>query len=162
MLRHRWLDERDVRRALSPEALARIEARVQAAEANHSGEVRVCIEAGLPVSYLWRRASARERAVALFGKLRVWDTELNNGVLIYVLLAEHRIEIVADRGVSRHVPPDGWQAVIASMSLAFREGRFEQGLAEAIDAVDALLVRHFPLAAGQRNPNELPDTPDIR
>lgn len=162
MLRHRWLDERDVRRALSPEALARIEARVQAAEASHSGEVRVCIEAGLPVSYLWRRATARERAVALFGKLRVWDTELNNGVLIYVLLAEHRIEIVADRGVSRHVPPDGWQAVVANMSRAFREGRFEQGLSEAIDAVDALLVQHFPLAAGQRNPNELPDTPDIR
>ncbi|MBA2723381.1 MAG: TPM domain-containing protein, partial [Methylibium sp.] len=95
LLRHRWLDEDDVRRALGVDALARIEARVRASEAHHSGEIRVCVEAGLPLSYLWRDAAPRERAVTLFGKLRVWDTENNNGVLIYLLLAEHAIEIVA-------------------------------------------------------------------
>ena len=84
-------------------ALARLQARVAASEATHSGEIRLCIEAGLPLSYLRRRATARERAVAMFGKLRVWDTAHNNGVLIYLLLAEHAIEIVADRGLSARV-----------------------------------------------------------
>ncbi len=93
----------------------------------------------------------------MFGKLKVWDTENNNGVLIYLLLAEHRIEIVADRGLSRHVPPEQWAAIVDGMSAAFKAGRFEQGLAAAIDAVDGLLQRHFPLAPGQINPNELPD-----
>jgi uncharacterized membrane protein len=97
LLRHRWLDETDTRRALGPEALSRIEQRIAQSEARHGGEIRVCVEAGLPLSYLWRDASARERAVSMFGKLRVWDTEVNSGVLIYLLLAEHAIEIVADR-----------------------------------------------------------------
>ena len=128
----------------------------------HSGEIRVCVEAGLPLSYLWRGATARERAVTLFGKLRVWDTEHNNGVLIYLLLAEHRIEIVADRGLDRHVGAAQWQAIVGSMREAFRSGRFEDGLNAAIDAVDALLVQHFAARAGRANPNELPDAPLVR
>jgi uncharacterized membrane protein len=159
LLRHRWLDEDDARRALGPEALARIEARVRASEVHHGGEIRVCIEAGLPLSYLWRDAPARERAVTLFGKLRVWDTEHNNGVLIYLLLAEHAIEIVADRGLNRHVGPAQWETVVAGMRDAFRQGRFEDGLDAAIDAVDAVLARHFPLGSAAPNPNELPDAP---
>ena len=159
ILRHRWLDERDLSRALDDATLARIEARVAASERRHSGEIRVCAEAGLPLSYLWRGATARERAVTMFGKLRVWDTARNNGVLIYLLLAEHAIEIVADRAVARFVAPHQWDAVIVRMREAFRERRFEQGLAEAIAAVDALLRRHFALAEGQANPNELPDEP---
>ena len=159
LLRHRWLDEGDARRALGPGALARIEQRVRASERRHGGEIRVCVEAGLPLSYLWRGLSARQRAVTLFGKLRVWDTEHNNGVLIYLLLAEHRIEIVADRGLNRHVDAAAWQAIVDGMSAAFRAGRFEEGLNAAIDAVDALLRRHFPLAPGAVNPNELPDAP---
>ncbi len=91
----------------------------------------------------------------MFGKLRVWDTEHNNGVLIYLLLAEHAIEIVADRGLARHVPQAQWDALLAGMQSAFRAGRFEEGLAQAIDAVHALLLQHFPLAEGQANPNEL-------
>jgi uncharacterized membrane protein len=162
ILRHRWLDERDAARALGREGLARIQARVAASEKHHSGEIRVCVEAGLPLSYLWRDATARERAVTMFGKLRVWDTEQNNGVLIYLLLAEHKIEIVADRGLDRHVDAAAWQAILDAMREAFRAGRFEEGLNQAVDAVDALLVKHFPLAAGQVNPNELPDAPDLR
>ncbi|MFT3818876.1 MAG: TPM domain-containing protein [Rubrivivax sp.] len=159
LLKHRWHDETDARRALDDAALARLAERVRASERQHGGEIRVVVEAGLPLSYLWRGLSARDRAVTLFGKLRVWDTEHNNGVLIYLLLAEHAIEIVADRAVARHVAPTQWDGLIAGMRRAFRERRFEAGLAEAIDAVDALLRQHFALAPGEANPNELPDQP---
>lgn len=159
ILRHRWIDESDARRALDDAALARLQARVATGERRHSGEIRLCIEAGLPLSYLWRGASARERALALFGKLRVWDTEHNNGVLVYLLLAEHCIEIVADRALARRLPAAHWQALADGMAQAFREGRFEAGLEQAVDAVDAALAAHFPLAPGESNPNELPDEP---
>ena len=157
--RHRSADEAAVRRVLPPEALARLQARVAASERRHTGEIRLCIEAGLPVSYLWRGAPARERAIMLFGKLRVWDTEQNNGVLIYLLLAEHAIEIVADRGLNRHVRPEDWQAIVQRMGTAFHDGRFEDGLTQALEEVSALLVQHFPLAEGAVNANELPDEP---
>ncbi len=159
VLKHRWLDESDARRALGDAALERLRAQIAAGEKAHSGEIRLCVEAGLPLSYLWRGAPARERALAMFGKLRVWDTEHNNGVLIYLLLAEHRIEIVADRGLARRVGAAHWQALARTMAQEFRAGRFEAGLAQAIAAVNAALGEHFPLAAGQRNPNELPDEP---
>ncbi len=161
ILKHRWIDERDVARALPSAALERIEARVAHSERGHSGEIRVCIEAGLPLSYLWKRLSARDRAVTLFGKLRVWDTEANNGVLIYLLLAEHRIEIIADRGLNQHVAASQWAQIIEGMRPAFRAGQFEQGLAQAVDAVDALLQHHFAGRAGAANPNELPDRPTL-
>ena len=151
------MDDGDTQRALDDAALSRLEARVQASERRHSGEIRLLVEAGLPLSYLWKNLPARARAVTMFGKLRVWDTEHNNGVLIYLLLADHAIEIVADRGLARHVPQAHWDGVLAGMREAFRAGRFEQGLAGAIDRVDEMLAQHFPLAPGQANPNELPD-----
>jgi uncharacterized membrane protein len=159
LLQHRRFDETDAQRALDDTAMARLQARVAASERHHSGEIRICVEAGLPLSYLWRGADARERAVALFGKLRVWDTEHNNGVLIYLLLAEHRIEIVADRGIDRRAEGAPWQGLVDGMAGAFKAGRFEAGLEQAVDAVDALLRRHFAVATGAANPNELPDTP---
>jgi hypothetical protein len=162
LLRHRWLDETDARRALGDGALKRLEERVAASERGHSGEIRLCVEAGLPLSYLWRDLQPRDRALTMFGKLRVWDTEYNNGVLIYLLLAEHAIEIVADRGLARRVPADEWQRLIAAMRENFRGGRFEEGLVQAIDAVDALLRHHFPLADGTHNPDELPNRVDLR
>ena len=162
LLKHRRLDETDAKRLLGDGALQRVEARVAASESRHSGEIRVCIESGLPLSYLKRDAPARERAVMMFGKLRVWDTEHNNGVLIYLLLAEHAIEIVADRGLARHVDAAEWQRITATMSAAFKAGQFEAGLNQAIDAVDALLAKHFTLAPGEANPNELPDAPYLR
>ncbi len=161
-LKHRWTDETDAARALNVAALQRLEARVAASEKHHSGEIRLCVEAGLPLSYLWRNASARERAVTMFGKLRVWDTEDNNGVLIYLLLADRAIEIVADRGVTRRVPQAQWDHLVQGMRAAFVAGRFEEGLVQAIDAVDRLLAQHFALAPGQANPNELPDRADLR
>jgi len=159
ILKHRWLDERDAQQALGDAGLQRLEARVTNSERLHRGEIRVCVEAGLPLSYLWRGATPRERAVTMFGKLRVWDTELNSGVLIYLLLAEHAIEIVADRGLNRHVPPEEWQRLTRTMSAAFKAGRYEDGLVAAIDAVEALMTRHVGLADGVNNPNELPNRP---
>ena len=162
LLKHRRLDETDAARLLGNGALQRIEARVAASESWHSGEIRVCIEAGLPLSYLRREAPVRERAVMMFGKLRVWDTAHNNGVLIYLLLAEHAIEIVADRGLSARVAAAQWQGIAQSMQAAFKGGAFEAGLNQAVDAVGALLVQHFALAPGEANPNELPDAPFLR
>lgn len=159
--RHRWIDGNDVRRVLPPEVLERLKARVAASERRHRGEVRICIEAGLPWSYIRRAAPARERAITLFGKLRVWDTADNNGVLIYLLLAEHAIEIVADRGIDAHVSADEWAAMARRMASAFREGRFEDGLTQALEEVSALLVAHFPLAEGEPDRNELPDEPVV-
>ncbi|MFO1337718.1 MAG: TPM domain-containing protein [Burkholderiaceae bacterium] len=162
LLRHRWRDETDAARALPPAALDRLQARVAASERAHTGEIRVCVEAGLPLSYLWRDASPRERAVAMFGKLRVWDTEANNGVLIYLLLAEHAIELVVDRGLARAVDEARWHAIVGGLREAFRAGRFEDGLVEAIDHVDTLLRALFPVADNAGNPNELPDRPHLQ
>jgi uncharacterized membrane protein len=159
ILRHRWLDEADTRKAIPPELLQRLAQRVAASEQRHSGQIRIYVEAGLPMSYLWRAATARERAMAMFGKLRVWDTEHNNGVLVYLLLAERAIEIVADRGLDRVVATEEWKAIVARMSDAFREERFEDGLTQALEEVSALLVQHFPVADGQAHRNELPDEP---
>ncbi len=159
LLRHRRLDAADAKRRFGAGAGARIAERVAASERRHSGEIRVCIEAGLPLADLRRGATARARAVTLFASLGVWDTEHNNGVLIYLLLAERAIEIVADRGLDRHVDAATWDRILATMRGAFVDGRFEDGLDAAIDAVDALLTEHFPLAAGAGNANELPDAP---
>lgn len=159
LLKHRFWDETDALRLLKPDALARIQHAVATSETRHRGEIRVVVEAGLPLSYLMRSASPRERAVSLFGKLRVWDTEDNSGVLIYVLLAEHAIELVADRGLNQRVPASQWEAWVAAMRVAFREGRFEAGLLQTIAALDEVLVKHFPLDSGVHNPNELPDAP---
>ena len=159
LLKHRWLDETDAQRALGGGAVERIEARVKESERRHSGEIRVCVEAGLPLSYLWRDATARERAVTMFGKLRVWDTEHNNGVLVYLLLAERQIEIVADRGINAHVAPAQWATLLHGMRGAFKAGQFEAGLMAAVDAIDALLSENFAATAQSANPNELSDRP---
>ncbi|HSW18781.1 MAG TPA: TPM domain-containing protein [Ramlibacter sp.] len=161
LLRHRWRDDAALRRALPPELLERLARRVAASERRHSGEIRIYVEAGLPNSYLLRGAGARERAVAMFGKLRVWDTEHNNGVLIYLMLAEHAIEIVADRGLARRVDAGVWKAIVERMGGAFRKRQFEDGLTQALEEVSALLVQHFPLAPGQIRANELPDAPAL-
>ena len=171
VLRHLWLDADDAHRALGTGALERLEARVRDSERCHTGEICLCVEASLPMSYLWRHLRdgvpieqiVRERALTQFGKLRVWDTELNNGVLIYLQLAEHRIEIVDDRGLARHVPDAAWEETLAGMSAEFREGRYEDGLARAVNAVTAALERHFPVRPTGEAPraDQLPNRPVI-
>ena len=159
IFKHRWLDKRSVQKALPPALLHSLAQRVAASEAAHTGEIRIAVEAGLPQSYLRRHAPARERAITLFGKLRVWDTEDNNGVLIYLLLAEHAIEIVADRAISRALPADFWAHTLASLRPHLRQGDYESALALAIDATGAALAQHFPLSPGQTRNNALPNKP---
>ena len=162
MLRHRWMDDADTRRAVPAELLKRLEGYVAASEARHTGEVRICVEAGMPSSYVWRDATPRERAIALFGKLRVWDTEHNNGVLIYLLLAERAIEIVADRGLNAKVSNAQWQAITQRLAAALSAQKFEDGLTQALEEVSSLLVQHFALPEGQTRRNGLPNAPDVR
>jgi uncharacterized membrane protein len=165
-LRHRWLDESDTRRTIDAGMRERLRARVAASETRHTGEIRIYVEAGLPMAYLWRHVRhrtamatlVRERATEMFGALRVWDTEHNNGVLIYLLLAEREIELVADRGLNAIVPMQEWQGMVGRMADAFARGRFEDGLTQALEEVSAPLVRYFP-AGPSANPNDLPDTP---
>jgi uncharacterized membrane protein len=167
LIRHLWLDASDSQRAIAPDMVKRLAERVAASEQRHSGQIRICVEAALPASYLWRlnaentlSALIRQRAVMMFGKLRVWDTEHNNGVLIYLLLAEHAIEIVADRGLTRHVGAAQWQAMVARMASAFRDKHYEDGLTQALEESSAVLMAHFARPdTAPRQPNELPDTP---
>ncbi len=162
IFKHRLWDETDTRRALDEPTIERLTQRVMSSERKHSGEIRVCVEASLPLSYLWQDLTARDRAITMFGKLRVWDTAANNGVLVYLLLAEHAIEIVADRGVCRVVAESEWKRIVDAMRDHFRAGRYEAGLQGAIDAVDVLLTQHFALSGEAPNPNELPDRPWLR
>ena len=165
-LRHLWLDASDTERAIPPDMLQRLAKRVAASEGRHTGQIRIYVEAALPMSYLWRlgpqcpmKELIRQRAVMQFGKLRLWDTEHNNGVLIYLQLAEHAIEIVADRGVDRQVSPQQWQAITQHMANAFKNKQFEDGLTQAIGEVTSVLVAHFPSAQDGKAANELPDEP---
>jgi len=161
LIRHRWME--DSSRVVDSAAIQRLKQRVAASEARHCGEVRIYIESGLPNSYLMRpgaiRTITRQRALSQFGKLRVWDTEHNNGVLIYLLLAERTIELVADRGLNQFVTPQQWSNMVTKLGEALREGRYEDGLAQAVDEVSALLQQHFPMQKGQVRSNELPDQP---
>ncbi len=160
-VRHAFKTPQAVRKAYSEQTLERVQQAIADSEREHSGEIRFAVEAALPWSYLRRDAPARERAAMAFAKLRVWDTEQNNGVLIYVELADQSIEIVADRGIGRRVPRAEWDAICHAMRDHFRAGRFEQGTIEGVRAVGAVLARHFPLAEGERNPNELSNRPAV-
>ena len=159
VLRHRSQDTTDTRRAIPADMVQRLMERVAASEQRHTGEIRIYVESSLPSSYLWRGADTRERAVMMFSKLRVWDTAQNNGVLIYLMLAEHAIELVADRGIDAHVPAQHWQMVVTRMADAFRSNRYEDGLTQALEEGSAVLVEHFPARDTAENPNELPDAP---
>lgn len=160
-LRHFWSDRSDIRQALDEPALTRLETQVRTSESGHTGEIRLCVEASLPWRYLRQGASPKARALSMFAKLRVWDTEHNNGVLIYLLLADHAIEIVADRALYRLEPPEHWEALVTSMQPLLREGQHEAALQATITRVDGWLRRGFPLT-GPRDINELPDRPVLR
>ena len=167
LIRHLWLDADDTRQAIPPAMALRLAQRVAASERHHSGQIRICVEASLPASYVWRlgrevnlRDLTRQRAVMMFSKLRVWDTGNNNGVLIYLLLAERAIEIVADRGLNRFVDDAQWQAIVARMAGAFQAQRYEDGLTQALEETSAVLITHFARTdASTPAVNELPDTP---
>lgn len=142
-----WLTHRRFGRA----ACAAIEQAVGEVESRHAGEIRVAIETALDLSDLYFGVTARGRALAVFGLLGVWDTAGNNGVLIYVLMADHKVEIVADRGIAARVPQADWDAICRGIESAFRAGRYGEGVVEGVRAVGAVLARHFPQDGGDRN-----------
>jgi len=141
------------------DSLHRIAAAIAEGEATHQGQVCFAVESSLPIGAVLAGHDARWRAGEVFARLRVWDTEANNGVLVYLLLADHRIEIVADRGVAARVDAAQWREICARMERRLREGEAEKAAVEAVTAVSALLAAHFP-GGGERR-NELPDLPRI-
>jgi len=147
------------RRAFPKATLDAIEAAVRLSETHHSGEIRFAIETRLAPAWAWRGMSGRERAVEMFSHLRVWNTAENSGVLVYLLLADHDIQIVADRGIAARVNQVQWEAVAQAMEAAFRQGEFERGALEGIRQIDVLLTMHFPSTT--HNPDELADRPVI-
>lgn len=148
-----WLAARRFGPALSAE----IGTAVEIAEQGQRGEIRFVVEGPLPWGYLWHERSARQRAADLFGQLGVWDTAENSGVLIYVQLVDHRVEILADRGIAARVEQAEWEAICRTMEAAFRAGDFRGGALAAIARTGEILNRHFP--AGECNPDELPNQP---
>jgi uncharacterized membrane protein len=158
--RHLVTDHRSARRAFPPSALSRIETTIAEGERLHRGQVCVVIEASLPPTRVLKRLPPRTRALEVFGATRVWDTEENCGVLVYLLLADRDVEIVADRGIHLRVGNAAWESVCREMEAAFRERRFEEGLAAGISRINALLAQHFPRTGGAGT-NELPDRPLI-
>lgn len=158
-VRHLILAPLGWRRDFSPSVLGQIETAIAASEKSHGGEIRFVVEGALPGVALWRKVDPRERAVRVFSDLRVWDTERNTGVLIYVNWADRDVEILADRGYNALVHAGEWEAVCAAMEAHYREGRFKAGSLAGVEGVARVIGHHFP--PGDHNPNELPDKPVV-
>jgi uncharacterized membrane protein len=157
--RHLFMPPWAWRRAFPQATLDAIEAAIHKSEIGHGGEIRFAIENSLPGILAWRGISGRERAIEVFSNLRVWDTEHNSGVLVYLLLADHDIEIVADRGIAARVDHPTWEAVAQTMEAAFSQGDFERGALEGIRQISELLAQNFPPSG--HNPDELANRPVI-
>lgn len=148
-----------LRRAFPAPVLDAIETAIRDSELRHGGEIQFAIETALEFGDLWRGVTAHEQAVRAFAELRVWDTERNNGVLVYVLLAEHRIEIVADRGYRERVAAAEWQGICVEIENAFAAGRFQDGSIAAVDAISTIIEAEFPHR--EDDADERPDRPII-
>ncbi len=158
-VRHLFMSRWHVNLAFPPKTLRAIEKAVRESHRAHIGQVRFAVEGALHIGALLKGMSARERAIDVFSELRVWDTEHNNGVLIYLLLADHDVEIVADRGVHAKVHAAEWETICRNMEADFRLGRYEAGILRGIEQVSELLKRHFP--AQQEKRGELPSKPTV-
>ncbi|HEY0562924.1 MAG TPA: TPM domain-containing protein [Methylophilus sp.] len=148
-----------VNRHFSAKSLSTIEKAIANSERAHAGEIRFVVEAGLHPLEILNGKSPQKRALELFGRLNIWDTEHNNGVLIYLLLADRDVEIVADRGIHHHVGADGWEQICHDMEVLFRKGEFEVGVLQGIAEISAALSQHFPNTGTSRN--ELPNRPIV-
>lgn len=159
--RHTFATRGAVRRAFPPEALGRIEAAVDTSEQLHSGEIRVAIEGALEPGEIARGKTPRERALEVFAALGVWDTHANNGVLIYVLLADRDVEIVADRGFNDRVSAEQWSAVCEDMEREFLAGRHAEAVVAGVERVGQMIGAYYPQRPGERDEDELPDRPAV-
>src|SRR6202161_2076282 len=153
LIEHHWR----VRRVFPQQALDLIEQAIKTGETTHSGQVRFVVEGALDGKPLFSNQSGHERAIDIFSQLRIWDTAHNNGVLIYLLLADRNVEIVADRGIDAKVGAVVWQKICADMESDFRAGNFEGGVIKGIGEVSRQLAKYFPKHGTGRN--ELPDAP---
>ncbi|HYF58662.1 MAG TPA: TPM domain-containing protein [Burkholderiaceae bacterium] len=158
-LRHWWIGPMHVRRAFPPAGFDAIERAIAEGERRHRAELRFAVESSLHSLQLWRGTSARERAVEVFSSCRIWDTEEDNGVLVYLLWADHAVEIVADRGAMRAVDPAVWTRACATLVDACRADRAVDGAVAAIRLLHDALARAFPADASAPNADELPDAP---
>ncbi|HHX4058140.1 TPA: TPM domain-containing protein [Burkholderia contaminans] len=159
ILRHLFMTHWRVRAAFTKRSLLAIEAAVTASHQAHVGQVRFAVEGALHIAALIRETSPRERAIDVFSELRVWDTEHNNGILIYVLLADRAVEIIADRGIHAKVESSEWEAICHGMEAAFRQHAYQSGVLQGIEQVTELLKKHFPVRRPPRD--ELPSTPVV-
>jgi len=157
LIRHLATTRWSTRRHFTPRVRDAIEQAIGGCEAHHAGEIRFVVETAFDLPELWRDLPPRQRALQLFGQLGVWDTAHNNGVLIYLLMADRMVEIIADRGIAARIPQPEWQAVCRQMELHYRAGRFREGSIAGIEGVAALLGRHFPGRHGSEQ--ELPNQP---
>lgn len=155
-IKHLFTTEIALKRHFTDESLARITSAIAAAERDHRGEIRFAVEAALEPVQLLKNLSPRERALEIFSQLRVWDTELNSGVLIYVLFADRAVEVIADRGIfDKTAQNHCWENIVKTMEKAFSAGDFEAGSLAGIRAVSDELIRYFP--SNGHNPDELPN-----
>jgi len=159
LLRHLFAGDRAVKRAFPEACMRTIEAHIAAQERRHDGELLFVVENSLPLRELLAGLTAHERALELFSELCVWDTEQNAGVLIYLLLADRRVEIVADRGIHRKVGTVAWETICGAMQREFAAGRFEQGVLTGVQAISDLLAQHYPPQA--TNVDELANRPIV-
>lgn len=159
--RHTFAGRSALGRAFPQQTLDAIEQAVDESERSHTGEIRFAIEAALEPGQVWAGMRPRDRAIEVFTALGVWDTEANNGVLVYVLLADRDVEIVADRGFNRLVAAGQWQAVCEDMERHFRAGNFHDGALVGIREVGRIIASHYPQQPGQRDEDELPNRPAL-
>ncbi|MCK1733865.1 TPM domain-containing protein [Bradyrhizobium sp. 138] len=155
LVQHHWR----AKQIFPPAVLGRIEQAIKRGEASHSGQIRFVVEGALDGGPLFRNQPARARALDVFSHLRIWDTAHNNGVLIYLLLADRDVEIIADRGIDAKVSAEGWESICRAMEAEFASGQFERGVIAGVEAVSRELARHFPPQGPHAN--ELPDAPVV-
>jgi len=158
--RHLCISPLALKKRFPKAVMHRIEQAIADSERTHFGEIRFAVELNLPLLDILKKKSGQQRAVEVFSQLQVWDTEQNNGVLIYLLLADHDFEILSDRGVHQHVGSHGWSRISQEMEALFRQGQFEAGVLRGIDQISQVLAQHYP-AVNHNNNNELPDAPVI-
>ncbi|MEO5688489.1 MAG: TPM domain-containing protein [Burkholderiaceae bacterium] len=151
ILRHLCMSRGQVDRAFPAATLLAIEGAIKTTEAAHCAEVRFVVEGALECMPLYRGQTSRERAVDVFSNLRMWDTEHNSGVLLYLLLADRQVEIVADRGIHQKVGPGTWTEICHEMETAFKAGNFDHGAVHGVQAVAQHLVEHFPATVVRSN-----------